>query len=42
MMNYVMIYYARKILCCFATVNTIKFIHFPSLKMKKGKFRLIN
>ena len=37
MMNYVMIYYARKILCCFATVNTITFFNFPSLKMKKRK-----
>ena len=35
MINYVLIYYARKILCCFATVNTINFVHFPSLKMKK-------
>ena len=37
MMNYVMIYYARKILCCFAIVNTIKFFHFPGMKMKKRK-----
>ena len=37
MINNVMIYYARKILCCFATVNTIKFFHFPSLKMKERK-----
>ena len=41
MINYVMIYYARKILCCFSTVNANKFFHFPSLKMKKGKFRVI-
>ena len=35
MMNYFMIHYAKKILRCFATINTIKFFHFLSLKMKK-------
>ena len=37
MMNYAMIYYARKFLCCFATVNAIKFVHFLAWNEMKKK-----